>query len=747
LVDITDATGAASRFEYDGEDLLVAAIDPLGRRTSYTYDANLRLSATEDALGGRIVTTADPLDHVIGVTDPNGNALRFEFDGLGRCVAETDPLGGRVSNTYDARSRVSGITNARGQTIRCDYDDAARLTAIHLPGRDISLVLDANGNRVATAGGDGKRSERAFDALNRLVRFTDVAGNTIRYQYDAVGDLTALTYSDGKTVHYTYDALHRMTGVTDWAGRTTSYQYDAAGHVVAARLPDGSGVAYGYDAAGRLLSMTDTGPNGGVTFGTRYTLGPSGLRVAEEATLPLEPPVTTGERNFTHNAANQVVADNGTPFTYDADGNMTHGVVGRVPVDLAFDVMNRLVSAGASRYQYDDEGLRTQASLNGRIVRYVQDPSSDQSRVLEEHDARGRLIARYVYGLGLISRHGRDHVSVYHFDSHGSTVALTNLHGRITDRYAYDPFGLIVARDGDTANPYTYDGRDGVVDDGNGLYFMRTRYYEPRLMRFVSRDGVVLGSVTDTQSLNRYAYVLNNPIHAVDPDGRWFGIDDLIMSIGGAVVNVAAQFVTDLITGQWSGWEDYTGAAIGGAVWGETLLYTASPVLAGAAGAAAGNATTQGLRIADGKQDRFDLTEFALNVGVGAAFGFLGGGAAAEGAERGASEMLVYIGKSWASRGLASSAKAALYYATQELVEEAATGWIQNLITDVLSSGPSSSNPGRPSPPTNPIRPESTIWARMLSAGRSSAIGLVGTVRPEILMRSYALVTATEGGR
>ena len=71
------------------------------------------------------------------------------------------------------------------------------------------------------------------------------------------------------------------------------------------------------------------------------------------------------------------------------------------------------------------------------------------------------------------------------------------------------------------------------MDDGSGLYFMRSRYYEPRLMRFVSRDGAVLGLVTDTQSMNRYAYVLNNPIHAVDPGGQWFGIDDLIMAISG----------------------------------------------------------------------------------------------------------------------------------------------------------------------------------------------------------------------
>jgi RHS repeat-associated protein len=797
LTEIEDASGASTRFEYDGEEDLVAAVDPLGRRTSYSYDANLRLESTVDALGGRVSTTSDSANNLISVTDPNGQTARFDFDSMGRCVAETDPLGGRVTNTYDIRGRIASTTNARGQTIRCDYDNAARMAAIHLPGHDVTLVLDANGNRVATAGSDGRRSERAYDPLNRLVRFTDVYGNTIRYQYDAVGNMTALTYSDGATVHYAYDALHRMTGVTDWAGRTTSYQYDAAGHVVAARLPDGSGIAYQYDAAGRLLSMSDTAPTGRITFGTRYTLGPSGLRMAEEATLPLEPPVTTGERNFRHNAANQIVAEGSEGFSYDADGNMTHGVVGRVPVDLAFDEMNRLVSVSGSRYEYDDDGLRTRASVNGWNVRYVQDPSSDLSRVLEEHDERGRIVARYVYGLGLISRHQMGHedwrrvapnavdedllgspdsdggnkghaekdrgndsdeghgrrdrdddseeqVSVYHFDSRGSTVALTNLRGRITDRYAYDPFGLIVARDGDTPNPYTYDGRDGVVDDGNGLYFMRSRYYEPRLMRFVSRDGVVLGSVTDTQSLNRYAFVLNNPIHAVDPDGRWFGLDDLFMAIGGAIVNVAAQFVSDIISGEWSGWEAYAGAAAGGAVWGETLLYTANPYIAGAAGGAVGNALTQGLELATGKRESFDVLSFSLETGVGAAFGGLPfGKGAGKAASRGASQMLKYVGKSWASRGLTSSCKAAWQYASKLLVEEIITSPLQQFLPDLLTSPTAASGGTQP----NPIRPESAIWARMLEAGRSVSTRLVGTVRPEMLLPIYAPITATEGGR
>jgi RHS repeat-associated protein len=140
--------------------------------------------------------------------------------------------------------------------------------------------------------------------------------------------------------------------------------------------------------------------------------------------------------------------------------------------------------------------------------------------LLEEQDNAGNIVARYVYGRGLVSRQdGAGNLSVYHFDSLGSTVALTNQSGAITDRYAYDPFGRIVGRTGTADNPFTFNGRDGVVDDGNGLYFMRVRFYAPELMRFIQKDQVFDGVIVVTQSLNRHAFAMGNPVQFVDPNG------------------------------------------------------------------------------------------------------------------------------------------------------------------------------------------------------------------------------------
>ncbi|MBB3152558.1 RHS repeat-associated protein [Paenibacillus endophyticus] len=79
-------------------------------------------------------------------------------------------------------------------------------------------------------------------------------------------------------------------------------------------------------------------------------------------------------------------------------------------------------------------------------------------------------------------------------------------------------FGESLGHEGESEQPFRYNGRDGVMRDPNGLYHMRARYYNPEIKRFINRD-VLSGSVGNGQTLNRYAYVNGNPVSYVDPFG------------------------------------------------------------------------------------------------------------------------------------------------------------------------------------------------------------------------------------
>ena len=114
-------------------------------------------------------------------------------------------------------------------------------------------------------------------------------------------------------------------------------------------------------------------------------------------------------------------------------------------------------------------------------------------------------------------------------------------------------------------------------------------------------------------------------MNAVDPWGLWVGIDDAVFAGGGAAIGILGRGVGDLLTWNLSPWEDYVGAAAGGAIAGETLLYTANPFLAGAAGGLVSNLSSQSLKNILGEQCGYDVGSAVFDTGFGALTGFIPG--------------------------------------------------------------------------------------------------------------------------
>jgi RHS repeat-associated protein len=114
---------------------------------------------------------------------------------------------------------------------------------------------------------------------------------------------------------------------------------------------------------------------------------------------------------------------------------------------------------------------------------------------------KGGNTTYYVYGLGLIGQEQNGVYSQYHFDSRGSTVALTDAQGVVTDRFEYDSYGNPLTHTGTSDTPFQYNGRFGVQTDANGLLYMRARYYNPAIRRFINQD-VLFGNINPEISLN-----------------------------------------------------------------------------------------------------------------------------------------------------------------------------------------------------------------------------------------------------
>ena len=84
-------------------------------------------------------------------------------------------------------------------------------------------------------------------------------------------------------------------------------------------------------------------------------------------------------------------------------------------------------------------------------------------------------------------------------------------------RKVYGTYGELLKGDTNLTS-YLYNGKYGVMTDENGLYYMRHRYYNTDIRRFVNQD-IVKGNLGNSQSLNRYSYVQGNPLTYTDPFG------------------------------------------------------------------------------------------------------------------------------------------------------------------------------------------------------------------------------------
>jgi RHS repeat-associated protein len=269
---------------------------------------------------------------------------------------------------------------------------------------------------------------------------------------------------------------------------------------------------YTYDEFNRLKvaeEKTGATPCAGTTVWTqKYMYDQQGNRRFDTGTT-----IPVGFPNPTINTANNNRIDTSQGYVYDLAGNVTQ--------DLShlymFDAEERQtkVDAGATgQYFYDGTGQRIKSITSAGTTIYV-------------YDAMGRLVAEYTTGNATGS--GTSYITA---DALGSPRVITAQDQSVKARHDYLPFGEEI--------PAGYGSRtasQGYVADGlrqkftgkerdseSGLDYFGARYYASALGRFTGVDSF-FGVMRNPQTLNRYAYVLNNPLRYIDPTGHsWWNI-------------------------------------------------------------------------------------------------------------------------------------------------------------------------------------------------------------------------------
>ena len=176
-------------------------------------------------------------------------------------------------------------------------------------------------------------------------------------------------------------------------------------------------------------------------------------------------------------------------------------------------------------------------------------------------------------------------------------------------------------------NPYRFKGY--YYDEETGMYYLKSRYYQPEICRFISADTIeVLDCQGDLNDKNLYAYCDNNPVMRVDTGGQiWITLG--IMAAGGGigmVIGAASSAITQYMFNGEINWKSVGVAAVGGFVSGAVA---ASPLgLTGQIGVGAAVGAVSYVADCKVNGSALKVDELAVSAAAGAVSGGIGGSGA-----------------------------------------------------------------------------------------------------------------------
>ena len=530
----SDTPDVTYTFDYDefGNPTTVKVGNQVLSTNVYTDTGDRTLMRVEYGNGGKVHYTRDDFRRVTGIHYDDATEPRFTYDyganGQAAYVKDAE-LGRTVWTEYDTSERpirmhlmesvTSTSTGTPKYTSTLGYDEFGNVASFKEKADNSASYETAYTYNIENQptqlrfGADNRKLTYTYDPIGRLYRRVAVgaANYTTQYAYfDPDPEDTILTTplvtsitQNGQNFSYTYDNVGNISSETR-NGLTTTYEYDSLGQLTRVNDPHaGKSTMYLYDCGGNMTGY----------LSAPYTLAPT-LEGVNETVF-----YTYGDSNW----KDKVTAIGGKAITYDAIGNpLTYD--GWTFTWKAGRMLASMVKTGTNaQFTYDHNGMRirkivngvtTNYTLNGKNIVHMTQGSNDLHFF---YDAQGKP--------GMVTYNDIDYFYVYNLQ--GDVVALIDANGTQVVEYGYDAWGYPISKTGSlaatigTLNPFRYRGY--VYDEETGLYYLRSRYYNPEWKRFINADDLV-GKIGTLLCHNQYSYCGNSPILYSDQNGHAFAI-------------------------------------------------------------------------------------------------------------------------------------------------------------------------------------------------------------------------------
>ena len=624
LTSVTDAEGYTTTYDYDKNTDQLTRVkknaDGKDYVLQYTYEQDKIKTITRngvtygyayDAYGNQTgVTLNGKILKEVTYRNKNGLEDRLTF-----ATGET------LRNVYDAEERLTGqyLIHKDGTEEKLFtnvYDHYGNI-AVHKDERtqlETRYQYDLIGRLLESRSTDGLKVKVAYDDKNRVSQKkyrVDGTGHQTKYLYGEVSKQKkpGLGYGvqvDGKTcIEYAYDLLGRCEKKTQiypsGKKKEITYTYVPGAKegtttaLVGTITEDGKETAYKYDGRGNILEICtkelDTGKatdhmiytyNGmnqvireedavrGTTYTYTYDLG-GNLLENKKYYLVNGVEELRGTDTYTYSSGwkDQLTSFNGKAITYDAMGNPLSYMGMNLTWEKGRQLKTLKKSGTLSQYIYDNDGRRIRKTVGDKVTRFYLD---GEKIIAQKEESGERMDFLYDEKGTPFAFEYQGKMYFYQTNLQGDIMGIVDSKGSQVVVYRYDAWGeVLVSSDASgfglaKINPLRYRGY--YYDQETGLYYLQTRYYDPKVRRFLNADdaSVLTKDPEQLTEKNLYAYCDDNPVMYRD-DAGMFVVPPIVIEMAvGAIINVGVSYLAAKATGQSFGIRDLVVAAASGAI-------------------------------------------------------------------------------------------------------------------------------------------------------------------------------------
>lgn len=413
--------------------------------------------------------------------------------------------------SYDGYGRITQNALGKYKTTYF-YDDSDRIQSVSAYKNTALVNLQSYHYKTFTSEETGLNYNSSSRIVSKITNSLSTLQDSLA-TYNTKGYVTSTT-SNGVLSSYQYDELTGRLLSETTNGVTTNFSYDTNNNLTS-KTVNGVQTTFNVSANQQLTSITDSN-------GTKY---------------------------IEYDAVGNPVKYKVSSLSEESNLTWTQGN------KLAGGTINGITFA----YEYDANGVRSKAIVNGIEVEYYL----DGSRLIAEK-RNGNVMIFYYDATGIAGVMYNGIMLYYVKNVLGDVINVIESDGTIVASYNYDAWGNVVGQTGSFAdiNPFRYRGY--YYDSYTGWYYLQTRYYDPSTCRFLSADNPeLLGSLSSVPGqLNIYSYCNNNPVMYVDHNGKlafllsaiFIGVISLLSGVIMGVKsynegNSAGKIVLDFISG------------------------------------------------------------------------------------------------------------------------------------------------------------------------------------------------------